>query len=184
MILGVLVRGAWTLKKIKLQVMIRFLFCFFLSCVSLMPLQAQEKVKALRFNHVDGSIYVSLQNELTCDFATEDEISISADGKVLLRLKLSDMSGFSTVEVSADKTTGIVALPSVKDVLVETTSEGLTVRGLNVAEQVMIYNVGGTLVTTQKVDDNGKIEIKTSQMAKGVYIVKIGKRKTIKIQKS
>ena len=65
-------RGAWTLKKIKLQVMIRFLFCFFLSCVSLMPLQAQEKVKALRFNHVDGSIYVSLQNELTCDFATED----------------------------------------------------------------------------------------------------------------
>lgn len=145
---------------------------------------AQEKIKALRFNHVDGSVYVSLQKELTCDFATEDEIAISADGKVFVRLKLSDMSGFSTVEVSADKTTGIVALPSVKDVLVETTSEGLAVRGLNVAEQVMIYNVGGTLVTTQKVDDNGKVEIKTSQMAKGVYIVKIGKRKTIKIQKS
>lgn len=144
---------------------------------------AQEKIKALRFNHVDGSVYVSLQKELTCDFATEDEIAISADGKAFVRLKLSDMSGFTTVEVSADKATGIVNLPSGKDVLVESTNEGLAVEGLAAVERVKIYNAGGTLIATLKADENGMAKVSISLLPKGIYILKIGNRKTLKIQR-
>ena len=175
--------GAWTLKYLKLQVMIRFLFCFFLSCVSLMPLHAQEKVKALCFFHVDGRVFISLKHELTFDLEVPGEVSISADNLDPIKLKISDMHYVECVEVDEKKTAEIGKILSTKDIFIEALDNGYAFSGMLPNEKVEVVSMGGLIVYSQKADAEGKVQLITSNLPAGVYIIKANNRKTIKIQK-
>lgn len=50
-------------------------------------------------------------------------------------------------------------------------------------EKVEVVSMGGLIVYSQKADAEGKVQLITSNLPAGVYIIKANNRKTIKIQK-
>lgn len=184
MIFGVLVLGAWILKYLKLQVMIRFLFCFFLSCVSLMPLHAQERVKALCFYHINGSIYVSLKNEVTLGYPEKNVFTISANDMNTIILNVADIGSFRYVDIEENRITNKISkLPQMNDFLLEPMQNGWNIIGIHKAKMAMLFTLDGKLVKKYRISDDGTLQIITSHLASGVYLVKISNYKTIKIQK-
>ena len=163
--------------------MIRFLFCLLLSCVSFVSLQAQELVKAFRICHIEGSIFVSLEQELTFDFKVNNGMTISAVNLKPIVLSLNDMNGFVYTEIEKDKVTGILHLPTNNDVYIEGISDGYLLKGLASNEVIAVFNAEGRVVSTLKVGGNGSVSIITANLSTGAYIVKVGNRKTFKFLK-
>lgn len=163
--------------------MIRFLFSLLMACVSWMPLHAQEKVKALCFYHVDGRVFISLKQELTFDLEVSGEVSISGDNLEPIKLKISDMHYVECVEVDERKTTGIGKILSPKDIFIEALSNGYILSGMLSNEKVDVVSMSGMIVISQKVGTDGKVQLITSSLPSGIYIIKAGNRKNIKIQK-
>ncbi len=144
---------------------------------------AQDKVKALRFCSVDGSVYMSLKYELKFDFSKEDQILVSYENCDPIVFKASDMGGMSYTEVQEDKITNGIMLPTTEDVFVENTLEGYALNGLKEGETVSIFSSAGTLVETMKAGNNGKADLKLSHLPSGIYMIKANNRKTLKIEK-
>lgn len=163
--------------------MIRFLFSLLMACVSWMPLHAQEKVKALCFYHVDGRVFISLKQELTFDLEVSGEVSISGDNLEPIKLKISDMHYVECVEVDERKITGIGKILSPKDIFIEALSNGYILSGMLPNEKVDVVSMSGMIVISQKVGTDGKVQLITSSLPSGIYIIKAGNRKNIKIQK-
>lgn len=164
--------------------MIKFLFCLFLSCVSLLTISAQERVKALCFRTINGTVYVSLKQEVTCSFENVDEMCISADGRNKLKLKFSDISYHFVKEVDIDKTTSIPILLHKQDIFVKSIiNYGFLVSGLSEGETVRIMTIDGRILDKVNADRYGRVVINTSKYSKGVYILTMSFHRSLKIQK-
>lgn len=171
--------------KLNLNIMVKqVLLALAIVGSSFSSVMAQEKVKALCFRTLSGNLYISLENELDFTFKKEDQIAVSCKGSTPILLKASDMSGCVYTKVDKNKVTSGVMLPTVEDVFVEYTPKGYVFSGLNKGELVSIYNVSGLLVKKRKAGSDGKATLKLSDLPNGIYLIKAGNRRTIKIQKS
>ena len=69
------------------------------------------------------------------------------------------------------------------DFLLEPMQNGWNIIGIHKAKMAMLFTLDGKLVKKYRISDDGTLQIITSHLASGVYLVKISNYKTIKIQK-
>ena len=87
------------------------------------------------------------------------------------------------VEVDEKKTAEIGKILSTKDIFIEALDNGYAFSGMLPNEKVEVVSMGGLIVYSQKADAEGNVQLITSNLPAGVYIIKANNRKTIKIQK-
>ena len=104
---------------------------------------------------------------------------IIASGAEALNYDFNYINGVLTVEEAS----GIHGIQD-SDIVVRRQPDGkITVSGLNAGEAVSIYSINGLLEYRLQANAAEEAEIDLAHYPKGIYVIKIGSRKTIKIQK-
>lgn len=136
----------------------------------------------------DKSLFVVLTNGVKIEFALSDEPELTFVGQTLeidSKLTFNSYSIDLVKEMYFQKThVGIEQVLKENDLrVVEQSNESLTIEGLQPNENVNIYTMEGKQIPIQATYSMKKATIDLSNLNRGVYIIRIGKRQTIKITK-
>lgn len=144
-------------------------------------------MQALTINAAsDKSLFIVLINGTKIEFALLDEPELTFDGR---SLEIEGKSMFNSYSIDLVKEmyfqkthVGIKQVLENNDLrVVEQSNESITIEGLMPNEYVSIYTVEGKQTPIHAIYSMGKATIDLSSLNRGVYIIHIGKRQTIKI---
>ena len=151
-----------------------FLFC----CITFVGWAADSpKYFAVWLNN-GQRIDLLLSEKPTTKFA-EGVLKFEAPG-IAVEYKASEVKEFT---LEATPSSGIRNIsPDGKDCIVNQSGNVLSISGAKPHAKLHLYNAGGTLISTNAADDNGKLSISLDMLDHGVYILKIATT-TLKIMK-
>ena len=135
--------------------------------------------KMLVVNLNDGSHERFLLAERPCFVMDGANLNTSKDGTAIVYNR-SDILDFTFEDVDP---AAIEAMTTPGQLLVRQTADGhLLVSGLNGSDFVSVYSLSGKMLLRERFDNSGRADV-LLPLAKGVNIVNIANKRTLKIQK-
>lgn len=162
-----------------LKNMCKRLFLQLLLIITAQLAMAQTTGKCLVVNLKDGSSERFLLADKPYFIMNGEYLNTSKGGTAIVYNR-GDIKDFTFEDVNS---AGIKAAEASGELLVRQTSDGhIMVSGLSGGDQVRVCSLGGKMLSAVRSDNSGRADI-ALPVAKGVYIVNIANKRTLKIQK-